>query len=144
MVKKRRYLIDSSVIMALFNEEDRQYKKAIETFKRIKKEKRDIKISCITVIELISLMKYKNFNGWQKYGEKLIDGSMFILDNGYIFDPNDLSWNLVIKKEKIGMVDAIEIEHCLQNDEELLTFDEAQNKVWKELDTRKIDIKLKK
>ena len=136
MVKNRRYLIDSSVVMALFNEEDRQYKKAIEVFKRIKKEKREIKISCITVMELVSLMKYKNFNGWQKYGEKLVDGSMFILDNAYTFDQNDLSWDLVMKKEKIGMVDAIEIEHCLQNDEELLSFDEAQNKVWKELDIK--------
>jgi len=136
MVKNRRYLIDSSVVMALFNEEDRQYKKAIEVFKRIKKEKREIKISCITVMELVSLMKYKNFNGWQKYGEKLVDGSMFILDNAYTFDQNDLSWDLVMKKEKIGMVDAIEIEHCLQNDEELLSFDEAQNKVWKELDSK--------
>ena len=136
MVKNRRYLIDSSVLMALFNEEDRQYKKAIEVFKRIKKEKGEIKISCITVMELVSLMKYKNFNGWQKYGEKLVDGSMFILDNTYIFDQNDLSWDLVMKKEKIGMVDAIEIEHCLQNDEELLSFDEAQNKVWKELDIK--------
>ena len=140
MVKNRRYLIDSSVVMALFNEEDRQYKKAIEVFKRIKKEKREIKISCITVMELVSLMKYKNFNGWQKYGEKLVDGSMFILDNAYTFDQNDLSWDLVMKKEKIGMVDAIEIEHCLQNDEELLSFDEAQNKVWKELDSKKIKI----
>lgn len=136
MVKNRRYLIDSSVVMALFNEEDRQYKKAIETFKRIKKEKREIKISCITVMELVSLMKYKKFNGWQKYGEKLVDGSMFFLDNAYFFDVNDLSWDLVMKKEKIGMVDAIEIEHCLQNDEELLSFDEAQNKVWRELDSR--------
>ena len=136
MVKNRRYLIDSSVVMALFNEEDRQYKKAIEVFKRIKKEKREIKISCITVMELVSLMKYKNFNGWQKYGEKLVDGSMFILDNAYTFDQNDLSWDLVMKKEKIGMVDAIEIEHCLQNDEELLSFDEAQNRVWKELDLK--------
>jgi predicted nucleic acid-binding protein len=136
MVKNRRYLIDSSVVMALFNEEDRQYKKAVETFKRIKKEKREIKISCITVMELVSLMKYKKFNGWQKYSEKLIDGSMFYLDNAYFFDVNDLSWNLVMKKEKIGMVDAIEIEHCLQNGEELLTFDEAQNKVWKELEAK--------
>jgi predicted nucleic acid-binding protein len=136
MVKNRKYLIDSSVVMALFNEEDRQYKKAIETFKRIKKEKRDIKISCITVMELVSLMKYKKFEGWQKYSEKLVDGSMFSLDNSYFFDIDDLSWNLVMKKEKIGMVDAIEIEHCLQNDEELLTFDEAQEKVWKELDSK--------
>ncbi len=136
MAKNRRYLIDSSVVMALFNEEDRQYKKAIETLKRIKKEKREIKISYITVIELVSLMKYKNFNGWQKYSEKLIDGSMFILDNDYIFDTNDLSWDLVMKKEKIGMVDAIEIEYCLKNNEELLTFDEAQRKIWEELDLK--------
>ena len=136
MVKNRRYLIDSSVVMALFNEEDRQYKKAIEVFKRIKKEKREIKISCITVMELVSLMKYKNFNGWQKYGEKLVDGSMFFMDNAYFFDQNDLSWDLVLKKKRIGMVDAIEIEHFLQNDEELLSFDEAQNKVWKGLDLK--------
>lgn len=136
MVKNRRYLIDSSVVMALFNNEDRQYKKAIETFKRIKKEKREIKISCITVMELVSLMKYKKIDGWQKYSEKLVDGSMFLLDNAYFFDVNDLSWDLVMKKEKIGMVDAIEIEHCLQNNEELLTFDDTQNKVWKELDLK--------
>ncbi len=134
MAKSRRYLIDSSVVIALFNEEDNQYKKAIEVFERVKKEKGEIKILCVTVVELVSLMKYRKFNGWQKYGEKLVDGSMFILDNTYFFDQNDLSWNLVMKKGRIGMVDAIEIEHCLQNDEELLSFDEAQNRVWKELD----------
>jgi hypothetical protein len=30
--------------MALFNEEDNQHKKAIEIFKQVKKEKREIKI----------------------------------------------------------------------------------------------------
>ncbi len=90
----------------------------------------------MTVIELVSLMKYRKFNGWQKYGEKLVDGSMFFLDNAYFFDQNDLSWKLVMEKKRIGMVDAIEIEHCLQNDEELLSFDEAQNKIWKELDLK--------
>lgn len=137
MVKNnRRYLIDSSVIMALFNEEDRQHNKATEVFKRIKKEKRGIKISCLTVMEIVSLMKYRNFNGWQKYSEKLVNGSMFFMDNAYFFDQNDLSWDLVLKKEKIGMIDAIEIEHCLQNNEELLTFDKAQEKVWRELEAK--------
>lgn len=135
MTKNKRYLIDSSVVMALFNEEDNQHQKAIETFKRIKKEKREIKISCITIMELVSLMKHRKINGWQKYSEKLVNGSMFFMDNAYFFDQNDLSWDLVIKKEKIGMVDAIEIEHCLQNDEELLSFDKAQNKIWMELES---------
>lgn len=133
MINNKRCLIDSSVILALFNTEDSQHQKAIDVFKKIKSEKLIKVISCVTIMEIVSVMKYKKIDGWQKYCEKLINGSLFIVDNAYFFDVNDLSWNLVMKKEKIGMVDAIEIEHCIHNDEELLTFDKAQEKIWREL-----------
>lgn len=133
MAKNKRCLIDSSVILALFNTEDRQHQKAVETFKKIRSEKLIKVISCVTIMELVSIMKYKKIDCWQKYCEKLINGSLFIVDNAYFFDQNDLSWNLVMKKEKIGMVDAIEIEHCVQNNEQLITFDLAQEQEYQKL-----------
>jgi len=126
-------LIDSSVVMALFNEEDRQHKEAIEVFKTIKKEKIKVKICCVTIIELVSLMKYKKIDQWQKYCNKLIDGRLFYVDNAYFFDVNDMSWRLTLKETNIGMVDAIEIEHCLQNGEKLITFDKNQETVYRKL-----------
>lgn len=136
MVKNRNCLIDSSVVMALFNLDDRQHQKAIEVFKLIKSENLKVKISCITVVELVSLMKYKKISQWQKYCNELIDGRLFLVDNAYLLDKTDLAWNLAIKEENIGMVDAIEIEHCLNNGEELLTFDKRQEEVWRRLDKR--------
>jgi len=133
MARNKYGLIDSSVVMALFNGEDRQYKKAVEVFKTIKKKKIQVRICCVTIIELVSLMKYKKINQWQKYCNKLIDGKMFYIDNVYFFDVNDMSWKLTLKEENIGMVDAIEIEHCLQNREELITFDKKQEEVYKKL-----------
>jgi len=133
MAINKKRLIDSSVVMALFNEEDRQHNKAIEVFKTIKKEKLDVKICCITVVELVSLMKYRRINEWQKYAKKLLDGSLFFVDNAYFLNPNDLSWELTIKEENIGMIDAIEIEHCLQNREELITFDKKQESIYRKL-----------
>lgn len=133
MVKNKKRLIDSSVVMALFNEEDSQYEKAIEVFSEIKREKLLVKISCITIIELVSLLKYRKIKGWQRYSEKLLDGSLFLVDNAYFLDPNDLSWKLTLNEENIGMVDAIEIEHCLLNDEELISFDKKQIAVYKRL-----------
>jgi len=133
MVKSKYGLIDSSVVMALFNVEDRLHDKAIGVFKTIKKEKIKVKICCVTIIELVSLMKYKKINQWQKYGNKLIDGSLFYVDNAYFFDVNDMSWRLTLKEANIGMVDAIEIEHCLQNGEELITFDKKQETIYKKL-----------
>lgn len=133
MVKSRKRLIDSSVVMALFNLEDRQHKKAIGVFRLVKKEKLRMTICCLTIVELVSLMKYREINNWQKYANKLLDGSLFYVDNAYFLDPKDLSWKLTLKEEKIGMVDAIEIEHCLQNDEELITFDKKQEVVYQKL-----------
>jgi len=133
MAKNRYGLIDSSVVMALFNEEDRQHKEAIEVFKTIKKEKIKVKICCVTIIELVSLMKYKKIDQWQKYCNKLIDGRLFYVDNAYFFDVNDMSWRLTLKETNIGMVDAIEIEHCLQNGEKLITFDKNQETVYRKL-----------
>lgn len=133
MEKNKCGLIDSSVVMALFNGEDSLHEKAVGVFKMIKKEKMKVKICCVTVIELVSLMKYKKINKWQIYCKKLVDGSLFFLDNAYFFDVNDISWKLTLKEENIGMVDAIEIEHCLQNGEELITFDKKQEAVYKRL-----------
>jgi predicted nucleic acid-binding protein len=133
MAKNKYRLIDSSVVMALFNLEDSQHEKALEVFQIIKKEKLRVKISCITMIELVSLMKYRKINHWQKYAEKLLNGSLFYVDNAYFLDPNDLSWKLTLKEENIGMVDSIEIEHCLQNGEELITFDKKQGAIYQRL-----------
>lgn len=133
MVKNKNRLIDSSVVMALFNLEDRQHTKALKIFEEIKKEKLRVKICCITIIELISLMKYRKIDHWQKYSEKLMDGSLFYVDNAYFMDTNDLSWNLTLKEKNIGMVDAIEIEHCLHNNEELISFDTKQNEIYQKL-----------
>lgn len=133
MEKNNRCLVDSSVILALFNPEDGQHHKAIEKFKKIRSEKLIKVISCVTIMEVVSVLKYKKIECWQKYCEKLVDGSLFVVDNAYFFDMNDLSWNLVMKKEKIGMVDAIEIEHCIQNDEQLITFDRAQEREYQKL-----------
>jgi predicted nucleic acid-binding protein len=133
MAKNKYRLIDSSVVMALFNLEDSQHEKALEVLQVIKKEKLRVKISCITIIELVSLMKYRKINHWQKYCEKLLDGSLFYIDNAYFLDPNDISWKLTLKEENIGMVDAIEIEHCLQNGEELITFDKKQEAIYRKL-----------
>ncbi|EKD43197.1 MAG: hypothetical protein ACD_72C00412G0004 [uncultured bacterium] len=133
MVKNKNRLIDSSVIMALFNVEDRQHAKAIDVFKLIKKDRLMVKISCVTIIEIVSLMKYRKIDQWQKYCENLMDGSLFYVDNAYFIDHNDLSWKLAMEEENIGMVDAIEIEHCIQNGEELISFDKKQNEVYQRL-----------
>lgn len=123
--------------MAFFNEEDRQHSKALAVFERIRQEKLSVKISCITIVEMVSLMKYRKIKNWQKYARKLIDGSFFLVDNTYSFTPNDLSWKLTLREENIGMVDAIEIEYCLKDKTELITFNKNQEKVWKKLRNKK-------
>lgn len=133
MAKNKNRLIDSSVVMALFNLEDRQHNKALKVFEEIKKEKLRVKICCITIIELISLMKYRKIDHWQNYSEKLMDGSLFYVDNAYFMETNDLSWKLILTENNIGMVDAIEIEHCIQNGEELISFDKKQNEIYRQL-----------
>ena len=133
MVKNKYRLIDSSVIMALFNAEDSQHTKAIGVFRQIKKDRLIVKISCITIIEIVSLMKYRKIDHWQKYCENLMDGSLFYVDNAYFIDHNDLAWKLTLNEKNIGMVDAIEIEHCIQNGEELISFDKKQNEVYQRL-----------
>jgi len=138
MVKNNNRLIDSSVVMALFNLDDRQHNKALEVFAEIKKQKLRVKICCITIIELVSLMKYRKIDHWQKYSEKLMDGSLFYVDNAYFMETNDLSWKLTLTENNIGMVDAIEIEHCVQNNEILISFDKKQNEVYRRLTTHPI------
>lgn len=126
MEKNKKYLVDSSVIMALFNDEDRQHKKAVELLGKINGV---VKICGLTIVELVTLMKYRKIKYWKKYAEKLVDGSLFLVDNSYTFDRSGLAWELVQKEDEIGMIDAVEIEHCLTEGEELLTFDKKQQEV---------------
>jgi predicted nucleic acid-binding protein len=85
---------------------------------------------------MVSLIKYRRLENWKKHARRLINGKLFKIDSAYEFDPDGLAWKLVMKEENIGMVDAIEIEHCLNNGEELVTFDKKQEEVWRKLDKR--------
>ena len=130
MVKNKKYLIDSSVVMALFNEEDRQNRKARLLFAKLKRERAGIKILWITIVELVSLMKYRKIIDWKLYSAKLVDESIFEIENSYVFSEDGLAWKLTMEKDKIGMIDAIEIEVGMKNKYNLLTFNKAQEKEW--------------
>jgi predicted nucleic acid-binding protein len=130
MEKSKTILVDSSVIFALFNKEDRLHQKARTLFGEFKKNKNKLRLISATFIEMVSVMKYKKIMNWQKYAERLVDGSLFYFENAYFFDFNDISWDLVINEDNIGMVDAIEIEHCILNNEDLATFDKNQMEVF--------------
>jgi len=59
MAKNKLGLLDSSVVMALFNLEDRQHGRAIGLFKKLDKERWRLVMSAVAVVEMVSLIKYR-------------------------------------------------------------------------------------
>jgi predicted nucleic acid-binding protein len=134
---EKRYLLDSSVLYAIYTTEDRLSVKADELLKKISKEKETkLVVHPLVIIEVLSLIKYRAGIASEKFARK------------EIFDTNKyeilkVTINLTMKtinnfekNESVGIIDMILIEYCLDNQIELLTFDKKMNEVWKKLKRR--------
>jgi predicted nucleic acid-binding protein len=131
------YLLDSNILYALYVDEDRLHSKAVKKiFELSKKKKSKLLIHPLVLIEILSLVKYRNgiesallvINDLSKINKylKIEEPIIFTTEIYKIFE----------KYPRIGLIDASLINYCLKNKINLVTFDKEMEKIWNELEAR--------
>lgn len=127
-------LLDSNVLIGLLDKNDRLHQRAKSALISFKEKNPILIIHPLVYIETLTILKYK---------QRQEGGVNFVackknLDNIRIW--SQVSWGGLNQKGKsiklfqadnnLGLVDAILIEECLDNNYELITFDQELEKVW--------------
>ena len=128
MVSKK-YILDSSVLIAYFNKKDSQYHKAELLFDKIKPQSPTLIIPILVLVETLTVLKQKlTHPEFTYYIKVLLDQNMFYVDNSYYFDQSAAFFNIFSKKNKISFIDSFLIDYSKSQKLPLLTFDQAINK----------------
>ncbi len=131
---EKNYLVDTSVLYAIFVNSDRLYDKARKLMVEVaKKEDAILMIHPLVLLEVLSLIKYRGGLS----GEKIVRKELYnskkykILEIPIIVDEKIIK--MFEKYPEIGVVDTELIEYCLENKIELMTFDKNMEMVWEKL-----------
>lgn len=134
---KSKYLVDSNVLIGFFDKNDRQNKRAREKFVQIRKDELILILHPLVYIETVSIIKYAQNRGvnvdFRKSKKGLDDAKVWTLVNWEGIDLKSKCFKLFNKKNRLGLIDAMLIYECLDNDYELVTFDKEMEKVYLEL-----------
>jgi len=130
-------LVDSSLLVSLFNSEDRQHRRAILRIGRLSGEETCVLIHPLVFIETLSVLKYKAKKIELKETRKVLEDKKRFkkIEEGISVDEGAIE--IFERYEKIGMIDAILIQEAIRNGWELVTFDKKMEEVWKRLKRRK-------
>jgi predicted nucleic acid-binding protein len=131
-MEKHKILIDSCVWIALYDPNDRQHKKAIDLFTKIKSKNNIYVMHYLALIETLTILKYK------KIDIKVINKIRNIIFKSIDIEiVNNVSLNLSKKmwgkfelNNKLGLVDVILLDYCLTNKCRMITFDKELNGIW--------------
>ena len=134
MGKNFQKTIDSNVLIGVFLPGDRLEEKATEILKKINTSEKRLFVHPLVLIEVLSILKYKGGL------ELAIKSKKIILSN---FESEEKlgsitkrAGRIFEKYRKIGMVDAILLDYCLDNKVELVTLDKEMEKIWEKLKRR--------
>ena len=130
--KIKKLLIDSCVWIALYDPNDRQHGKAVNVFKNIERNKQEIVVHALVVVETLSIVKYKKILGrdLEEIRISLIDKRINNYVSQITVEPGKNDWKLLEANNKIGLVDILLIDYCRKNNLELVTFDKHLNECW--------------
>lgn len=127
-------MLDSNVLIGLLDKNDRLHQRAKSALISFKEKNPVLIIHPLVYIESLTILKYK---------QRQEGGVNFVmckqnLDNIRVW--SQISWGGINQKGKgaklflsdnnLGLVDAILIQECLDNNYELITFDKELEKTW--------------
>lgn len=129
-----KFLLDSNVLIGLFDANDRLHQRAKKVLVSLKEENPVLIIHPLVYVETLTILKYKHRH----------DGGLSLarckrnLENVRIW--LHVSWEGINQKGKsaklfladnnLGFVDAVLIQECLDNNYKLVTFDKELEKAW--------------
>jgi len=134
---EKNYLLDTNIIFAIYNENDRLNARARKVIEEISKNKKvKLLIHPLVLIETLSLLKYRTgIEGEKMVRKELFDPKKYIvLEETISLDTKVIK--MFEKEPEIGIVDTILIQYCLDKKIELATLDREMESVWKKLKLR--------
>lgn len=131
------YLLDTNVLFALYVDEDRLHLKATKKIIELsQKKKTRLLIHPLVLIEILSLVKYRNgIDSANLVIEDLSKREKYLRIEEPIVLTTEI-FNIFKIYPRIGLIDACLINYCLKNKINLVTFDKEMNEVWKKLETK--------
>lgn len=122
----KQYLIDSSVLIAFFNELDSCHQKAVKLITEINKKPNILHVHVLVLMETLTVLKQKvAFDEFSQYSKTLMNQEAFTLINGFFYY-EDMPFNKIFfKKNKLSFIDSFLIDYSKSQKLPLLTFDQA-------------------
>ncbi|PJE66874.1 hypothetical protein COU93_01880 [Candidatus Shapirobacteria bacterium CG10_big_fil_rev_8_21_14_0_10_36_6] len=116
----------------MYDPNDRQHGKAVSVFKNIERNKQEIVVHALVVVETLSIIKYKKILGrdLEEIRINLIDKRKNNYVSQITIELGKNDWKLLEADNKIGLVDILLIDCCRKNNLELVTFDKHLNECW--------------
>lgn len=140
---RNSFLLDSNVLIGLLDKNDRLHQRVKSVLVSLKEKKPVLIIHPLVYIETLTILKYKQ----RQEGNISFVECKRKLDNIRVW--SHISWSGISQKCKglkffqadnnLGLIDAILIQECLDNNYGLITFDGGMEKVWKRLKGRRPD-----
>lgn len=131
---RNSFLLDSNVLIGLLDKNDRLHQRAKSALISFKEKNPVLIIHPLVYIETLSILKYKQR---QERGVNFV-ACKKNLDNIRVW--SQISWGGVNQKGKgaklfladnnLGLIDTILIQECLDNNYELITFDQELDRIW--------------
>ena len=123
--KLKRYLVDSSVIVALYYSDDNQHTKAIELIKKLIPEKSSFFVHPLVFVESLTVLKkVLNRQGLESVKNDLLNPIIFdVFPNKYDPRVNRETCDYFLQENKISFTDAELLAVANNNLLTLLTFD---------------------
>lgn len=131
---KSKFLLDSNILIGLLDKNDRLHQRAKIVLISLKEKDPVLIVHPLVYIETLTILKYKQ----RQEGDISFIACKKNLDNIRVW--SQVSWEGINQKGKgvklfqadndLGLVDAILIQECLDNNYELITFDQELNSIW--------------
>ena len=132
---RNRLLLDSSVLIAFLNQRDSQHKKAEALYERIKGKNKQLILHPLVAIETLTVLKMRLDREALLFIENqiLFNQEIFSYEDHAVLsiESNSESFILFNEKNDLSFIDCELITYCLDKNIELVTFDQALQKLFR-------------
>lgn len=131
-MEKNKILVDSCILVAFYDVNDRQHDKAVDIFQKLQRKNVKPLIHLLVLIETLSILKYKRIlkNNLKKIKISMLNSQIFDFISETKLDFNEKIFIKLYEDNKMGLVDLILLDYCKKNKTDLITLDKAMNEEW--------------
>lgn len=129
----KKYLFDSSFIVALFNPNDSQHSKARKEYEKLQNKRNSFLLHPLVFVETVNVLKMKVTQQiLEKSQQLLLDPTYFHYEDVVLtYTSDDPSLSLFNKKNNLSLIDSTILYYCIEKNLNLITFDKDLASVYK-------------